>query len=64
MKELTRIFGCKGDTKFRDEFGTTFTVDELNEAFLKPTMLLHPDNPESDEMVDLIKWLARFEKVE
>jgi len=60
---IKRIFKEKEDTLFKDIFGgASFTVKELNEAFLKPTILMHPDNPESIEMRDLEQWLERFEK--
>ena len=62
MTNLSKIFGCKENVKFKDKYsGAIFTVAELNEAFLKPT--LHLPNP-IKEMEDLEKWAERFEKVE
>ena len=60
MNHLTRIFSEKPDTKFKDKYtDQIYTVEELNIAFLKPTIALGVEAVE-----ELIPWLERFEKWE
>jgi len=62
MTNLSKIFGCKENVKFKDKYtGVIYTVAELNDGFLKPTLAL--PNPVK-EMEELDKWAERFEKVE
>ena len=59
---LKRIFKEKPDTKFKDiHGGASFTVEELNEMWLKPTMQLSKD-PDSDEMKEIEVFLGRYKK--
>lgn len=61
---ITRIFKEKPETLFKDKYGgASFTVKELNEGFLKPTMMLSKD-PNSPEMKELQEFFERYEKDE
>lgn len=56
---LVRVFREKPETKFKDKYtNQIFTVAELNEGFLKPTIHLG-----MEAMVELQDWFERFEKV-
>lgn len=59
---IKRIFKEKPDTMFKDiHGGASFTVNELNEMWLKPTMQMSPD-PNSKEMKEIEIFLGRYEK--
>lgn len=61
LNHIQRIFKEKSTAKFKDKYGLgEFTVAELNEAFLKPIILMHSDGkiPQGD-----IDFFERFEKV-
>jgi hypothetical protein len=60
MSNMLRIFSEKLDTKFKDKYTEAiFTVSELNEVFLKPTIQLGVE-----EVKKLDPWLERFVKVD
>ena len=59
---IKRIFKEKEDTLFKDKYGgASFTVKELNEGFLRPTMQMSPD-PTSPEMIEIEKFFERYVK--
>lgn len=59
MTNVVRIFREKEDTKFKDKYTEQiYTVKELNEGFLKPTIGMTPE-----ALDDFEDWLERFEKV-
>ena len=56
---LARVFREKPETKFKDKYtNQIFTVAELNDGFLKPTIHLG-----MKEVEELQEWFERFEKV-
>jgi len=58
---MARVMGHKPDTKFKDKYtGAIFTVTELNEGFVKPTMFL-PNGPA--ELEKLIPWFERWQLI-
>jgi len=60
MNHLPRIFGEKLDVKWKDKYtDTIYTGKELNDGFLKPTIVLG-----INEVKELGEWFERFEKVE
>ena len=59
---IKRIFKEKFETKFKDKYGgASFTVEELNEMWLKPA-IQHDTDPESNEMKEIEVFLERYEK--
>ena len=63
LTNIQRIFREKPNTKFKDKYGgATFTVKELNDGFLRPSMAITKD-PESKEWKELDDFFERYEKV-
>ncbi|HEC63971.1 MAG TPA: hypothetical protein ENI23_01610 [bacterium] len=59
MNHLPRVFGEKLDVRWKDKYtGATYTGEELNKGFLKPTIALG-----AEEVKKLGEWFERFEKV-